>query len=47
LAYLSKESEMQQEIADAIARIILFLVVILLIEVIAAGFTIAIFFNAF
>ncbi len=36
---------MQQEIAEAIARIITFLVAILLIEVIAAGFTIAVFFN--
>jgi len=38
---------MQQEIADAIARIIMFLVVVLLIEVIAAGFTIAIFLKIF
>ena len=38
---------MQQEIADAIARIIMFLVVILLIEVIAAGFTIGIFLKIF
>ena len=38
---------MQQEIAEAIARIVTFLVVILLMEVIAAGFTIAIFFNIF
>ena len=38
---------MQQEIAEAIARIIMFLVVILFLEVIAAGFTIAIFFNMF
>ena len=38
---------MQQEIADAISRIIMLLVIILLIELIAASFTIGMFFKTF
>ena len=38
---------MQQEIANALARIIMFLVVIFLIEVLAASFTIGIFIKMF
>jgi hypothetical protein len=36
---------MQQDIADALARIILLLVILFFVEVIAAGFTIGIFVN--
>jgi len=38
---------MQQGIAEAIARIVTFFVIILLMEMVAAGFTISIFFNMF
>jgi len=36
---------MQQEIADALARIILLFAILFLVEVIAAGFTIGLFVN--
>jgi len=37
---------MQQEIANALARIILLLVILFFVEVIVAGFTIGLFVNA-
>jgi len=36
---------MQQEIADALARIILLFAILFLVEVITAGFTIGLFLN--
>jgi len=42
-----KESEMQQEIGNAIARMIMLLVIIALIEAIGAGFTITLLFSMF